>query len=88
VVGFVNVFQHTPRAEMESPPLDEMLPPLVAVVLVMLVIAEVLTVGSTADSSEPVEEPLEQESIIMIGNVQRIKRTFQVFMVYLHIVGI
>lgn len=46
--GLGEVLQHTPRAIMAAPPLFVILPPLVAVVLVMEVAAVVVTVGMLA----------------------------------------
>ena len=47
-VGFCEVPQHTPRAVTESPPSLVTLPPVVAVVEVMLLAEVVVTVGATA----------------------------------------
>jgi len=47
VVGLEVVFQQTPRAVTAAPPSDEMLPPLVAVVLVIEDAAVVVRVGTT-----------------------------------------
>ncbi len=48
VVGFTFVLQHTPRAVTAAPPSSVTFPPLSAEVDVILEIAVVVTVGSTA----------------------------------------
>ena len=45
ITGFVVVLQHTPRAVTVAPPSEVTLPPLAAVVSVIEVIADVVTVG-------------------------------------------
>jgi hypothetical protein len=61
IVGPVEVFQTTPRADTASPPSADTVPPLLAVVEVIAEIAVVaLTVGITSVvkvSSEPYEVP-------------------------------
>ena len=50
IVGFVVVLQHTPLAVTVAPPLLVIFPPLVAVVWVIEVVDEVLSVGTTGAS--------------------------------------
>jgi len=47
IVGFADVLQHTPRAVTDAPPSLVILPPLVAVVLVIEDAAVVVRVGTT-----------------------------------------
>ena len=47
IVAFDEVLQHTPLAVTVSPPLSSTVPPDCAVVVVMLVIDDVVTVGNT-----------------------------------------
>jgi hypothetical protein len=47
IVGYVDVLQQTPRAVTDAPPSEEILPPLVAVVCVIVVTAVVVRVGTT-----------------------------------------
>ena len=49
VVGLALVLQHIPLAVMVAPPSDVMFPPDVAVIVVMLLIAFVVTVGILAN---------------------------------------
>ena len=64
VVGLTEVLQHTPRAITAAPPSEVILPPLAAVVEVMLEIAVVVTVGTMARvvkvTSSPYEVPAKQ----------------------------
>jgi len=46
-VGFVEVLQQTPRAVTVAPPSEVTLPPLVAVVWAIALVAVVVTVGAT-----------------------------------------
>ena len=50
VVGFADVFQHTPLAVIVAPPSLDIIPPLVAVVYVIDVITVVVKTGTAAGS--------------------------------------
>ena len=49
IVGFGEVLQQTPRAVTAELPKSVTLPPLVAVVVVMLLVVSVVTVGNSAN---------------------------------------
>ncbi len=71
VVGLVLVLQHTPRAVIVVPPPEVMYPPLVAVVCVIVLIAEVVTEGVCESSSfEQLLESIETNPISRNGRIQ------------------
>jgi len=57
VVGLDEVLQQTPRAVTADPPSEVTLPPLEAVVAVMLVTVVVVTVGAAVEVVKPESDP-------------------------------